>query len=496
MVHRLFSELGGGRFVLLWGLSFLFGLSNRAASGTALLHLLSVLNDQYYFVFAVLPVFLFLCGSVLADDPPLVLLHHGTYGRYFFKKWQGLCLLSSALWLGQLVAILLSGVGLPWHGGWVDAVDGPYREVFSLLQAHFPTPWLAVLCCAVQLLFGYWLIALLSLWLGHFFSQSGAVKILMALYVLAILWIKLPILSRPPFVYLTGLNHWILLLHNLTAPWRLWVTAGVTALAVAGMGWSIRFHWQGRLQLPGRRPAGLVPYYLRLLFTVKNLLLLAGVVVLAASWFWLRGGPPESGTDWALRLFAGHGTGLFYPAGLMALLLMEVLPLWPLGALSAQAASERSAFLTIRLRRQRQLMTALLRLSACWLAAYGLLLLAAAVVPPLLLDLAPDWGLALQAVGLKLLDVLAQYLLLLTVLCLTGQAALGFGAVVAAHFLCVLPLPWLPVGLSSLVRLALPQTGGSVPSLLAALFLGILSVALLVWLLRWGAGRLLHHQGG
>ncbi len=60
------EKAGLGKFFLLFVLSLLFGLSERVSTQDTLpVHLLAVLNDQYYYTFAVLPVFLLLCTSVM-----------------------------------------------------------------------------------------------------------------------------------------------------------------------------------------------------------------------------------------------------------------------------------------------------------------------------------------------------------------------------------------------------------------------------------------------
>ena len=413
--------------------------------------------------------------------------------RYFFHKWWVLSGIAALFWLGQMAAILLSGLGLPMAGNWPGASGGQWREVFTLLQVYFPSTWAAIFCCAGQVLLGYCLIALAALCLGHFCSRSLAVKLLMALYLFAVLWLQLPVMSRPPLVFLTGFNHWVFLLHNLAQPWRLPLTAVTTAVLAAGMVWLVTRRWQWRPSVSWRGGQGLASYYRRVLFTGKNGLILSGLVVLVTVWTWIAGGVPESGTDWLIRLFAGHGTGYFYPMGLLTLLAIELLPLWPLGAFCTQVVGERSVFLTVRLRRRKELLRALLCTGLLWLLLYGVLLALAAVMPPLLLDLSLDLGLTAAAVGLKLLDVAFQFLLILSVLCVTGQATAGFLAALLLHFLCVLPIPWLPAGLSSLARLNLPQTGGTMSGVAAAVLLAALSLALILWLYSRGVKRLFNH---
>ena len=149
MVQRLFAGIGFGKFLLLWGFSLAFGLSNRAGGETPLpLHLLVVLNDQYYLTFAILPILLFLCDGIMEDDAEAVILRYGRYGWYFVQKWKALSLLCGGAWLGQIAALALSGWGLPLAEGWCGE---PHEEILSFLAQIFPTPGTALLCAAFYL---------------------------------------------------------------------------------------------------------------------------------------------------------------------------------------------------------------------------------------------------------------------------------------------------------------------------------------------------------
>ena len=68
MIRKLYIQIGWGKFLLLLVFSAAFGLSERT-SGTSELsaHVLAALNDQHYFIFAVLPILLFICGSVMEE---------------------------------------------------------------------------------------------------------------------------------------------------------------------------------------------------------------------------------------------------------------------------------------------------------------------------------------------------------------------------------------------------------------------------------------------
>ena len=498
MRRRLFAEIGWGKFLLLWSFSLALGLSNRIGTETVLpLHLLAVLNDQYYILFAVLPVILFLCASVMEDDAEIVILRYGSYGRYFAAKWRALALLCGGAWLGQMVVLLLSGWGFSPAGSWaVDSWPNFSNEIFSLLSHFFPNPYAALLCAALYLLAGYWLIGLLALWLGHFFSRSASVRGLAGLYVLTVLWFKIPVLTEPPFSFLTFFNHWCILLHNLTEPRRFPLTVITTLFLTTGMLWSVYRRWR-KTPVQVRKPSkGLASYYQRVLFSYGNLALLGGSIVLLAIWAWITGGPVVNGSEWVVRLLAGHGTGYFYMMGFLSLLTAQVLPLWPAGGLLSQVINRKGAFQIIRLRRRKELLNALLQTLVLWLLLLGVLLLGAEIIPSLWAVGTFNLKFAAASTALRILDMGFQILLFLLLVCYIGRTAVAFICMLTLHFLCVLPIPWLPVGISSLLRIRLPETGGVVPMTLAAVELAVGWAILLVWLYQRGIQRLFEKNGG
>ena len=54
---------------------------------------------------------------------------------------------------------------------------------------------------------------------------------------------------------------------------------------------------------------------------------------------------------------------------------------------------------------------------------------------------------------LRFLDMVFQFLVIFLFLCLNRNPTFGFLVVVLLHLLSLLPIPWLPVGASSLLRL-------------------------------------------
>ena len=80
MTKRFCRQIGFGKPLLFWGFSLAFGLSRRTSMCSALSsHILSLLYNQYYFIFAILPILLFFCGSVMEDDPIIFVFRYGSY---------------------------------------------------------------------------------------------------------------------------------------------------------------------------------------------------------------------------------------------------------------------------------------------------------------------------------------------------------------------------------------------------------------------------------
>ena len=498
MIRRLWKQIGSGKFLLFWGIALLYAIgARRTAPPDLISRLLDVLNDDYYAVFAVLPVLLVLLGSALEEDPTPVILRYGSYRRYFRARVLNMGILVTILWAGQLLALTIGLWGGPLSTAW-PVQSGHvtlWGDRFALMETIFPSPAAALLAAAVWLLAGYWFCSSLCLWLGHVLPRIRAIQVLMALYILSVLYIKMYVFSQPPLLYFTSLCHWVLLLYNLNAPGRLLVTAVFTVAVIALIVWSVNTHWQIAPHLP-RQPRGLAALFRRELFTPKSLLYTGVLFLLLPAWGFSLSGMPARGRDWTVILLAGHGSGTFWFVGLMAQLISQVLPLWPLGQQISSAMQMRSCMFTVRLRRRSDLLTGLYAVSLLWLLFCTGLLLAAELLPLLFWGIRPDWPLVLWTAALRFLDSLFQVLLLIVLLCLTGQTAVAFTLLVLSHLLTVLPLPLLPVGISSLLRLSLSETGGGVAPVCAAGVLAAGCVLLLLWLRRFGVRYLFQRNGG
>lgn len=224
LIRKNIRLLGIGKNLLLFIGCFLFSFSSRG--GTVLSfeqHLLSGTTDHYYLIFFLMPLILLSCLPLAEDDPPYVIFRFGSYRHYFIRKWISLGVLPAILVLVQLAAILLSGVGLPMENTWRLPDGSLEAELFEALSQVFSSPLAAFAGCTGYLFLGIWLISGLCMWLAHFAGHKHSVRIVVGLYVLSILWVKVPGIHAFP---ITGLNH--LLIKFIAIYPVLWFLAGLT----------------------------------------------------------------------------------------------------------------------------------------------------------------------------------------------------------------------------------------------------------------------------
>ena len=88
---------------------------------------------------------------------------------------------------------------------------------------------------------------------------------------------------------------------------------------------------------------------------------------------------------------------------------------------------------------------------------------------------------------LRFIDMGFQFLVIFLFLCLNRNPAFGFLVIVLLHLLSLLPIPWLPVGASSLLRLRIEGTGGTSLPVTTTVELVVCNLILLTWIWYYGA---------
>lgn len=473
-----------------------FSVSGRV-NGAAYyeLHILSAVSDHYYLTYFLLPMVLLSSFSFLDDDDALVILRFQSYHSYFLRKWLGVGLIALLLTAIQTGAILLSGIGLPLGKQWGFAVGATGKELFSVLQQLFSNPLQAFLGVTLYQLVGSWLIFGICMWIGHFAGKKWTVRIIVALYILSAVWIKIPAIQTLP---LTSFNHLLILHHNLGVPERFKMTGFSLLILALIIIVSIRFAWRGRLPHFRFCRHGIADYYLRNLMTKRNILILLAVVSGITLYKRLGYGSVEASMEWVYTLFAGHGTGYFRVLPFLELLITNGTPIYLLAVFVEHIVSGQSMFISARAKSRKNLLAGILFVSTKFLATYTLMWLLAGFIGAVLFGSGITMSairLLLYAVLIKCLDILLQYLIMLSIYLFTKQITVGFLVLIAGNLFCILPMAWvsyLPIGLSSLVRISLLDSGMGI---LPAPALGIeisLSVLIVAGLAKFGDKKILN----
>lgn len=497
IIRKNLHIVGKGKFLALFLGCILFGISGRV--NTALTyeqHILSAMTDHYYLIYFMIPLYLLVCFSVIEDDVEIVVMRYRSYFRYFLSKWASIAILS-ALFMGiQLLAVLLSGIGLPPGNKWMLSEGSAQTELFSILLHYFSSPVSCFVVTALYMLLGLCISGIFCMWTAHFLPKSWASKALMTFYIFTAASIKMPFLQELP---ITGFNHWIILHHNLTGGHRFLITAITTLCVVILILWTVKKHWHWQLTIHPKKIKGLARYYLREAITKKNLLIMIVISSITALWKYIQNPNVIMADEWIVRLFAGHGTGAFHILSFLEMLITNGLPLYLLAIFIERVTGSHWIFVTARLKTRYELLDGILKTAFMLTAFYGLLLIVIPGIGISVLNLqttAQTIPLLLSCIGLKLLDIMMQFLLMMVLYCLTKQITIGFLVLVALNLLCILPgwmSKYLPLGLSSISRIYLPQTQNGISVFEACGILIIMNCIIFIWLRIYGHKKLLNN---
>lgn len=484
-----------GTLIGLFIVCLIFGLSVRTGTiQSHAQHCLAVISDHYYLLYFMFPLFLLLCYFVMGDDSDVVIMRYKTYFRYFMKKWLSLAAISFIFITAQLLAIALSGVGLPISYDWVIMGGSPTQELFTVLASFFASPAICLVVIFAYMFAGLCVTVLVAMWIGHFMPGSWAIKTMILLYLLSVMSMRIEFIRELP---ITIFNHLTILHHNLTDPHRLKITIATAAVLVCGILWTVKKYWNCNVIFANKQAIGMTPYYCKELIDKKNAIISGAIVIVMIGWKYLQSAGNISGADWIIRLFAGHGIGGFHVLNFIELLLLNGTPIYLIAIFIEKVTTENSAFITIRLKKRKKILGGILTSAMLFILLYGAFLTAFPTIALTITGLplnADIITLLVLSVMIKLIDITAQLLFITVVYCLTGQIVIGFIGLVAANLLCIMPSGlsnYLPFGMSSLSRINLPRIGAE--GLLIPNAIGILLVTnalLLGWLLAAGYKRL------
>lgn len=475
---------------------------------------LHMLSEHYYLTFYMVPMFLYILYNHLEDDLDYVLIRVRSFPRFFAVKSAAMSVNVVIFILLQLAVFLLMGIGLSSGSGFPagnpDTDSG--LEVLNLFNNHFDYPWQASVLSVLHMMIGLSVLGVFFMMLHHFFEKRAVAYVTIGLLFLMVYGMKskIPGLTRIPFLFI---NNYIIFMYNFTYPYSFWVTYITLGMIAAGTAWVIRKYWNRSpgLRLRWQSPKGIAPYFISRLFTARNVVILATVILLIGLWKLLqvRSMPGSTTADYLLDTFWGHGHGYFRMTDYIVMLLMNLAPIYMLGMFLENEKKDHSMMLSIRLRSKWQWGISVLGTGSLFVTVYTLALTTGIWLMASLSGL-PAGGVTmlpgvqsgeselwLYITGMKLMELLFQFLFLLTVLLWTQQVTAAFAGIVIMYALYLLPYNWtsyIPAGMSSLAQhevfgvaaeMDVPGLDGS----LIMMLLGSLTVIFAMYVLMVGYKR-------
>lgn len=488
--------LGYGKFIAFFIGCIVFSFAGRIGEAlTSPQYMVSAASDHYYLTYFVIPILLFFYLFFIEDDSGIVLVRYKSYFSYFCKKWLACGVIPLLMVSVQTVCIIVSSFGLRTGNVWEIVRNSPNAELFTILSAFFCSPLLAFVAYTAYQFAGMWFLIGLCMWIAHFAGKKQAIRIIIFMYVLSAFWIKMSVLHALP---LTGINHFMILHHNLENMKRIAITTITTLALLITILYTVHRFWRYRFRFSLPEKKGMAAYYNRWLMLKKYIMILSIVVIgiLLYKAFYAIG--ISSGEEWIYHLFSGHGTGYFHILSFLEMLIVNGAPLYLLALFMEKAVSGQSLFVSVRAATRNKLTAAIMMAGMLFLLLYCIMWFIGGTAWTYLLGYG-FWGntfscLVYMAV-LRFLDLSVQYMLMFVIYICTKQITAGFLVLIAANALCIVPInfvSYLPFGLSSAARISSFYEGSGIPVFMAAAILSMFLIVLSLWHMKYGYHRILN----
>lgn len=465
--------------LLLVGIgALLFSLAERQLSTISYEQfLLNVITDHYYLTYCITPIFLLSVFRNLEEDSPFVLIRSKTFPRYFFTKFYAMVVQSSIFVLLQVVIICIVGIGLLFYNAYPIKPDGR-NEVLLEFAQHINTPLLAFIICALFMVVGLSVLGIMMQTMHHFLERGMVTMITITLYLYMTFGLMIPEIGNLPFI---SINHFIILHHNFIAPTRwIWTVFALifyvaAAIILIKYFWSYTIHKKWRIELKGP-----FFYYMGVLWTQKNLLILFGLVLFITFWKSMNGSQETMG-DFFIRFFYGQSFENFHMLSFLEQLIYNGAPLYIIAVFMEKVSKSNHLVTFIRVRHKFDWFKAILGNGLLFLMMYVIVTVIVifligmgsgrvwnGLTYPIEHTLSDHW--ILQLISLKLLDLIVQLLGFLCLFFLTKNVTLSFLAILATNALILLPFEevlYFPIGLGSVARLNILEGTMGIPIVLA-----------------------------
>ncbi|MDE5780083.1 MAG: hypothetical protein K2I03_01180 [Lachnospiraceae bacterium] len=496
LIRKNIRFLGYGKFIVFFIGCIVFSIAGRIGEAlTFEQHMVSVVSDHYYLTYFVIPILLFFYLFFIEDDGEIVLVRYKSYFSYFCKKWFVSGVIPLLMVTIQAICITVSSLGLRTENVWTVVGNSPNAELFAILSTFFNSPLLAFIAYTIFQFIGMWFLFGLCMWITHFVGKKQAVRIIICLYVLSAFWIKVSVLH---FLPLTGINHFIILHHNLESMKRIAITTITALVLFIAILYTVQRFWRYRVRFSLPKKKGMTAYYNRWLISKKYVMILSIVVVGILLYKAFNAMGLSSGKEWIYHLFSGHGTGYFHILSFLELLIVNGAPLYLLALFIEKAVSGQSLFVSVRSGGRNKLTTAIMMDGMSFLLLYCMMWFIGGTLGIYLLGYGfqgKTFSCLVYMIALKFLDLSVQYMLMFVIYICTKQITAGFLVLTAANALCIVPMnfvSYLPFGLSSAARISSFYEGSGIPVFMAAAMLCLFLIMLFLWHIKFGYRKILN----
>lgn len=436
-------------FFLLLGCVLISIGERQSTAGSYEIYVLEMLTEHYYLTYFMIPVYLLFLFQSLGKNLEYILIRTKYFWKSFLARAIGSTINVFMFVTIQVVVFLLVGIGLE-SSNQFPVMDSPNHEVTYFLGQYFPSQTMAIVIVSLFMVIGLSTVTVGLLVVHHFFEEKITAVILIVLYILMTFAIKIPGVSEVPIILI---NNYIIFHHNFSYPGKLFVTVCSMVMIYLTVYVLIRFFWQRSFSFSWRW-RGVTSFYVRQLFTKKNMLFCIGIILVISLWKSNQAASFENASlkDYLTVLFYGHGTTEFHLFSFLEMLVMNSTPLYFLAVFLEEERRERNLAITIRLKHKKVWLKSIVGVGLLFVSFYVCSLVIVGNMVGMTFGFqGHEISLVMMITLMKLLDISFQYLLMLTIYTLSQNVTAAFLSVLSTNLLSLV-VPYFPTGFSSLAR--------------------------------------------
>jgi len=436
--------------------------------------IISAITDHYYILYFMIIFYLFSAFKMIEEDNEIILIRGKKYINYFISQIISLFSISTIFTLMHFFIVAIMGYGLNLDNRFIMNAYY-YNEVIGVYSTYFKSPILAVVILIVYMILGLTFMGMVLMFINHFFGKRLAIIGMMVMYLLMLISLRTNIDNSLPLLFL---NNYIILHHAFAVLGKNFYIIILSEIFLSGFILVIvKNFWHidiTSIKILIRK-IGVNKWYLKLLFSRKNIFIMLIFIIISIINIVLRHGILTI-SDLSILQFYGHGIGYFNLIDFMSLIIYNGIPIYILSSFLEKEGNDRSAFLTIRLKNKKQWFISVIHCGFLLIFIYLLASLCIGVVTGVFLgmkfngynymnnlflenglQIIKPYYLYLIILTTKSLELFFYFLVVLICYIYTKGCTLGFLLVNVGYFSYLLTeniAKYTPVGIGSLSRIS------------------------------------------